>query len=225
MLCSFFFELHVGYVMKSLCLGTQYNLHAVYLGRRELKTHTQPEFVWRCFFSDWTYTGLVSLTTLQFIIHPPHTHPYLQNPLVSTGPASSSRPGTQPDLEAGLRTGSRRDYPALGRAGGEVLTRRGPPMECPVGREMGQYTCLPSMADSLTLTRINPHSTGLSSAWARRLGQKHLSPLPPLPLAIRRAGKRLRMRLWPSLYLQDCPYTKISLEWHLLVPEEPLSKN
>lgn len=57
----------------------------------------------------------------------------------------------------------RRDYPILGRSGREYgsIDQEGPPMETPLRHEMVRYTCLLSMADSLTLSGINPHRTSL----------------------------------------------------------------
>ncbi len=73
----------------------------------------------------------------------------------------------------------RRDYPILGRSGGGYggIDQEGPPKERPLSHEMAWYTCLLSMADSLTLNRINPHQTSLSE----RLGWQLLSPWSPLP--------------------------------------------
>ncbi len=70
----------------------------------------------------------------------------------------------------------RRDYPILGRSGGGYggIDQEGPPMERPLSHEMAWYTCLLSMADSLTLNGINPHRTSL-------LGWQLLSPWSPLP--------------------------------------------
>lgn len=57
----------------------------------------------------------------------------------------------------------RRDYPILGRSDGGYggIDQEGPPMEHPLSHEMVWYTCLLSMADSLTLNGINPQWTSL----------------------------------------------------------------